>query len=172
MYFKDTAHGGTKLEDNQIVSVAYTATLRSSGAIIDTTDGGRLLTLAIGSNRLPLFLEAVDGMAVGGKRRLKLPPSSKFASLDEDVLFDLEVIEVKQGLDALAFRATSNTGNIVRTAILLSFVPDILGLLGVIPDGSSLFDASSFGAVDVLGSVAPVADAANQWAAQGLQGLF
>merc|ERR1711865_386729 len=123
--------------------------------------------------KMPLFQEAVDGMSVGGKRRVKLPPTSKFAGLDEVVLFELEVVEVRQGFDAFAFQATQNTGSIVRTAILLSFVPDILGFLGLLPDGSSMFDASSFGAVDLLSSTAaPVVDAANQWASQGLQGLF
>ena len=49
-------------------------------------------------------------------------------------------------------------------------MPDVLNLLGI-PQPSA-FGASGFGAVDIMSNAAPVADAANQWAVQGLQGLF
>jgi len=77
-------------------------------------------------------------------------------------------------------RLVKNQVIVVRAAILLSFLPDMLTWLHVLPtDVSShvgeAFAQKGFGAVDVLSSTSnsPVAvDAVNRWASEGLQGLF
>jgi hypothetical protein len=166
----------------QLVALSYTATYLSSGQIIDGT-GDKPLTFALGEE-YAFFAEAIAGMKIGGKRRLNLAPSSKYSSADdastadETIQFEIELIGIPTGLDALSYRLVRNQESIVRTAILLTFIPDVLRFIGLMPEAvdsaSSLreaFHASGFGSVDILSVPPVVADAANQWAAQGLQGL-
>merc|ERR1719265_2053440 len=127
-------------------------------------------------------------MSVGSKRRVMNPvilSSSGTEKYEKEVLqFDVELRAIPTGNAALGFKAQRALPGLIRTAILLSFVPDVLRLVGLLPpDGS--FTQQGFGAVDILSTpdahalaqaagaaAAPAADAANLWAARGLQGLF
>jgi len=170
-------------EAGQIVSIHYTASFLGSGEVIETT-GSRPFTLLLGDRSEPLFSEALSGMKVGGKRTLRLAPGTKFAASEanQTIEFEFELVGIESGAKALAFNLVRNTGSIVNAAILLSFAPDILRFLHLLPAPdaaaqlNAAFGASGFGAVDILNgataSAPVVADAANQWAVQGLQGLL
>ena len=183
--YKELARGTDELpKAGQIISITYTATLVSSGRVIDAT-GDKPLSFVLGEEQLPLFQEATQGMSVGGRRRVNVP-SSKYAigmydptsgstaKLEgETIQFEMELTGIQTGKDALLFRIVQNRENIFRVALLLSFLPDILHAVGVLPDApSSSFGTEGFGAVDILSNSAPAVDAANAWAAQGLQGFF
>lgn len=171
----------------EIVAVHFTASFVTSGEVIDST-GDKPLAFRLGDGSEPLFQEAVTGMKIGGKRRINLAPGSKYASpsVEDTIQFEIELVGIQTGVDALIYDALRNRSSIINTAILLSFAPDILGFLGLLPapNGAeqlnAAFNTGGFGAVDILGGAvanaaanAPVVvDAANQWAAQGLQSLF
>jgi len=170
--------------DGQLVAVRYTASYVSSGQVVDST-GERPFAIRLGDDSEPFFQEAMAGMKVGGTRKLRLEAGSKFAAAetgDEMIEFELELVSIPTGLEALRFQLVQNQGAIINAAILLSFAPDILNFLGLLRGAdpaaqlNAAFDASGFGAVDILSSAATtapiLADAANQWAVQGLQGLF
>ena len=76
--FKDleVGEGGIPAAD-EIVDLRFTATIMSTGSVVDGT-GARPVTFQRGSSGLGLFDEAIDGMKVGGKRRVLVLPSSKF----------------------------------------------------------------------------------------------
>eukprot|EP00964_Phaeocystis_antarctica_P000647 scaffold356_cov69-Phaeocystis_antarctica.AAC.1 len=103
-----------------------------------------------------------------------LPPSSKYSSLEEDtVQFDLELVAVKTAPEAALFKVqqfVGNNRNLFRLALLSTFLPDILNLLGVAPPGAGapLSDATFLGAPELAAAAAQhgpvVLDAANQWA--------
>ena len=165
--FKELDAGsGVKPEPTQTVAIAYKASYLSSGEIIEETAKSRPLvfTLESGGGGLPMFQEAVDGMAVGGTRRVMLPPSCKYSSLDEEtVQFDFELVAVKTAPEAALFKVQQAIGanrNLIRLALLSTFLPDILNLFGALPDsGAPLSDVATAAAQH------PVAlDAANRWA--------
>mmetsp|Transcript_46058 Transcript_46058/g.120652 ORF Transcript_46058/g.120652 Transcript_46058/m.120652 type:complete len:126 (-) Transcript_46058:565-942(-) len=124
----------------------------------------------------------VTGMSVGSKRRVMIPAFS--ATKREDTLqFDIQLKSIPTGREVITFRATRALPGLIRTAILLSFLPDILSFLGILPQAALTFQQPGFGAVDLLSkpsdahvmaqaAAGPMVDAANLWAAQGLQGLF
>lgn len=186
--FKDLECGGDDAQEltGKIVQLQYTATMVSTGEVVERTSTSRPLTFALGAGRVPLFEEAVAGMAVGGRRRLNLPPSSKYSALEDDtVQFELELVGITEGPRAALYQL-GGMRNVFRLALLLSFVPDVLKLVGVLPqDGSppvaanadvaqAVHDGLSHGG-DALAAVAQhpaVADAANSWAVDGLAGLF
>ena len=160
-----------------IVALAYTASILSTGQVLEATSSNRPLEFIFGQNEtLFLFDECAQGMSVGSKRRVMLSASSALSETegDETLQFDIELKSILNGTDATAFRVRRALPAVIRTAILLSFVPDILRLFGVLPGGA--MSSPGFGAVDILSTpsaaVAPTVDAANMWAAQGLQGLF
>ena len=173
--FKELDAGsGAMPEPLQTVTIAYKASYLSSGEIIEETAKSRPLGFTLGSDSLPMFQEAVEGMAVGGTRRVMLPPSSKYSSLEEDtVQFDLELVAVKTAPEAALFKvqqAVGNNRNLFRFAFFVTFLPDILNLLGVAPPGAGapLSDAAFLGAPELAAAAAQhgpvVLDAANQWA--------
>ena len=172
----------TPVED-QIVSIHYSVSFVESGQVIEST-GDRPVSFVVGEGSELLFEEAIAGMKVGGTRLVNLRPGTKYASpeTDKTIQFEIELVGIRTGADALSFTLLRNRPNLFQTAILLTFVPDLLGLFGLLPapdaatQYNTIFNSGGFGAVDILSSAvasAPiVADAANQWAAQGLQGLL
>mmetsp|Transcript_28864 Transcript_28864/g.47849 ORF Transcript_28864/g.47849 Transcript_28864/m.47849 type:complete len:264 (-) Transcript_28864:150-941(-) len=165
--------------NNQIVAVHFTASLLNGQVVAGT--GDRPLALRLGESSKSMFQEALMGMRVGGRRRVKITPDCRYSYLgDQTVLIELELLGIQTGVDALIFNLLNNRLAIIQVAILLSFAPDALNFFGVLPAPSlgASFEAPGFGAVDILSSAAAsappahVADPANQWAVQGLQGLF
>merc|ERR1712146_832429 len=64
----------------------------------------------------------------------------------------------------IAFRVKRALPAVIRVAILLSFVPDVLRIFGVLPSGDMMSNPN-FGAVDILAapSGGATVDAANMW---------
>jgi len=164
---------GALPEPTQTIAVAYKASYLSSGEVIEETSKGRPLTFTLGSDSVPMFQEAVTGMTVGGTRRLMLTPSSKFSNLDEEtVQFDVELVAVKTAPEAALFkvqRGIAANRNLIRLALLSTFLPDILQLFGVLPGSgaSPLSDAAFLGVPELAATAAQhpvVLDAANRWA--------
>ena len=172
--FKDLECGGVEEPPtDSVIEIQYTAMLVSTGEMIEKTSQSRPLTLALGSGNMDMFEEAVMGMAIGGRRRLNLPPSSKWAVYDDETIqFEIELVGVKTGLEAALFQA-GGLRSIFRTALLLSFVPDVLRLVGVLPpDGAPPLAQAGSDAITAAAQHPVVTDAVNQWAARGLDGLF
>ena len=171
-----------------IVELAYTATLLSTGRVVEETLEGQSLKFIFGQNdSLPFFEEALVGMSVGGKRRVLLSvssfPFSSGTEREDTLQFDVELKGITTGKEAIAFRVTRALPGLIRTAVLLSFLPDVLNFLGLLPHGALTFAQPGFGAVDLVSTpsdapaiaqavAAPMVDAANRWAAEGLRGLF
>lgn len=170
-----------------IVELAYTATLLSTGRVVEQTVEGRSLKFIFGQNdSLPFFEETLVGMSAGGKRRVLLSVSPfPFSSGKEreELQIDVELKSITTGKEAIAFRVTRALPGLIRTAVLLSFLPDVLNFLGLFPHGALTFAQPGFGAVDLVSTpsdapaiaqavAAPMVDAANRWAAEGLRSLF
>jgi len=171
--FKELTLGsGAAPKSAQTVAVAYKASYLSSGEVIEETARSRPLEFTLGSDSLPMFQEATKGMAVGGTRRVLLPPSSsKYSSLaDETVQFDVELVALKTPPEAALFKLQSALGanrNLFRLAFVATFLPDILKVLGVLPPDVPSGSTSLAQAGDVAAAVAShpvVLDAANRWA--------
>ena len=169
--FKELEAGSGALPElSQTIELAYKASFLSSGEVIEETAKSRPIAVTLGSDSLPMFQEAVNGMAVGGTRRVMLPPSCKYSSLDEEtVQFDLELVAVKTAPAAALFKVQQAVGsnrNIIRLALLSTFLPDILNLFGV-GSGAPTGDAAFLGAPELAATAAQhpvVLDAANRWA--------
>ena len=136
--------GGVTPVNDQIVVLSYTATLVSTSRVVDGNDNyefvwgqdtkmqrGRKFawgTPASASPLLPLFQEAIDGMAIGDVRRVNVPPSSVFASLkDETVQFEIELKGITTGTDATLYRMAqfwkqANIGPFVIVAFFVLFL--------------------------------------------------
>merc|ERR1719421_1619591 len=83
--FKEIEAGsGAVPGPRETVTIAYKASFLSSGEIIEQTAASRPLTITLGADFLPMFQEAVEGMAVGGTRRVLMPPSSQYSRLEEN----------------------------------------------------------------------------------------
>merc|ERR1719231_1116663 len=127
--FKDLKPGdGRTLEKDEIVTLSYTATAMSSGNVVEVKND---LTFILGDRMSApaIFEEAIAGMTCGAKRLVNVPPSSIYSLIEgETIQFEVEVVGVQTGLDALAFRLG----------------PDILRLFGAIPPYTPpLVDASN-----------------------------
>merc|ERR1719261_2195853 len=62
--FKEIEAGsGAVPGPRETVTIAYKASFLSSGEVIEQTAAGRPLTITLGSDFLPMFQEAVEGMA-------------------------------------------------------------------------------------------------------------
>merc|ERR1719421_723117 len=160
--YKDVERGnGESLSDDAIVELQYTASLISTGEVVEKTREGRPLTFQLGKGKADVFAEAIEGMAIGGERRVLIPPSSIYSSLKDDTVeISVRLSGVKSGADAVLWK---HGRSIVRLALLASFVPDVLHFAGILPEGAKPVLAQAGEAV------APHVDAANAWAVQGLQ---
>lgn len=162
MYKQIKASGGALALPGQIVSVAYTASVVSTGQVVSGNrfqTGQRTDSFVLGeppvvdkrdfawgppsrSNELvPLLQEGVDGMRVGEQRRVSIPPTSGFARLSDDtVQLELELIEIKTGPSALAYQLeqvwkTLNIGPFLILALLLLFQTDLQRLFAKLTSG-------------------------------------
>jgi len=172
-YKDDETGDGNALLSGEIIKVTFTVKLDSSGEVV--MQGSEVFELGssgTASNRF--FDEAIAGLRVGGKRSVRVLPSSEYAMVTDDtVQFDIQVDKVLGGLELLGYQARRNRRFFFQLCILLTFAPDILNFLGVPPPGSPFaFSAPDFGAVDVLANAAPAVDAGNQWAVDGLKGVL
>ena len=125
-------------EPGSVVSVHYTVSFAVSGETLGTTRGKWPLTFAPNKHDVPLFSDAVQGMRVGGKRRLSVPaskiPPSQVGNVPQDnyaegLRVEVELLEIETGAKAL-IPSLLPPGNrrvtIARALFALSFVPYLL----------------------------------------------
>lgn len=152
--YKDLELGdGELLKSDAMVSITYTAGLVSTGEILQ-----RSSVIFVRGGSADLFDEAIEGMKVGGTRRVIVSPSSKFSVLDdEDVEFTFEVTSVKEGRERALIRAGSAIASVSRLAFFYLVTSTLLDIF---------FPATAAGSAS-----AQHVDAANAWAAQGLSAV-
>lgn len=150
----ETGHGDPIAAD-AMVSIKFAARILSTGDLIQ--QGG--LTFVRGTGGIDLFDESIDGMRVGGERRVIVPPSATFAVLDdEDIEFTFTVTGIKEGPERALYSAGRAVGGLARLAFFYVLTSSLIDLF--------LPAASAGGSV-----AAQNVDAANAWAAQGLSAL-
>ena len=67
---------GDAVSKGTIVKMDYTGWLEATGREFDSSAGRAPLSFSLGAGRvIPGWDEGLDGMKVGGKRRLSIPPS-------------------------------------------------------------------------------------------------
>jgi len=121
-----------------VVSLHYSVFLGRSGMTLGTSRGRWPLTFAQGKHPVPIFGEAVQGMRVGGKRRLSVLPSQipetqmqnvPQDQFDEGLRFEIELVGVETGLRAV-IPSLLPPGNrrvqLARLVFFLSFLPYFL----------------------------------------------
>jgi len=158
--YKDLNAGeGDEVPTDAIVSISYTATLLSTGKIMEQTSPNRAYTFKRGEARSDIFDESIEGMKVGATRRVLVNPSSKWALLSDDTIdFEIELLEVKTGRSAAVYQAGGVVRQLVNTAFFFLIAQDVIDL--VLAVSAPAGDAAA---------AAPHVDAANAWAAAGLQ---
>ena len=155
----------------QVVLLSYTATLARTGQLLDSNTAFQFEwgcdpvmqpnrrfawgVPASASPLLPLFQEAIEGAVIGESRRVNVPPSSEFASLEEEtVQFLIELKAITTGPEANAYRASqfwkqANIGPFFIVATFVLFLQDdVQGLISsYLPSPMSMSEraAESFG---------------------------
>lgn len=134
-FIDDVVGDGDVPEEKQVVKLHYTVTILDSGTILGTSRNGMPLTFTLGSD-VELWNEAVEGMKIGGKRRLIIPPSAiptsqqpNVPGVERSLRVDCELVGIERGPMALLASALPPRGRrlpIMRTLWLLSFVPYFL----------------------------------------------
>ena len=124
--------------EGSVVRISYVASILGSGKRIGST---QRFTFVLGRSNLIFWEEAIEGMRVGGSRRLLVPPSAKLGLRDqkqrdlvpegETVRFDCELQGIESGLSAAAYNSGLVGGGIggrrLRSIILLlSLIPYLL----------------------------------------------
>ena len=172
-------------QPNDVVSIAYTASILGgpkveqvlakrplSFVLSDTTD-----TTSDDGDDISvspfIFTEAIRGMRLGGKRRLLVPPSSRYAvpNAKETIELEVEIVKVRMGPEA-TFYKLGGFRSLFRLAIVLSFVPDVANWINTTPLLNGGATTASVDAAVALAAAHPAAvDAANRWAVDGLARL-
>ncbi|CAE6087137.1 unnamed protein product [Arabidopsis arenosa] len=94
---------GKKAEPGKRVSVHYTGKLQGNGKIFDSTVGKSRYKFRLGAGKVIKGLDVgVNGMRVGGKRMLTIPPAMGYGAEgagsippDSWLVFDVELLNVK-----------------------------------------------------------------------------
>ncbi|KAL6124389.1 hypothetical protein ACLB2K_076902 [Fragaria x ananassa] len=85
------------------ITVHYVGKLKENGGVVDSRDGGAPSKFRLGRGRVIEGLDAgIDGMQVGGKRRLVIPPSMAYGSKGDGkdippnswLIYDIELVKV------------------------------------------------------------------------------
>ncbi|XP_030552004.2 LOW QUALITY PROTEIN: peptidyl-prolyl cis-trans isomerase FKBP43 [Rhodamnia argentea] len=86
------------------ISIHYVGKFMDNGRVFDSTIGGKPLKLCLGSGEVMKgWDDGLDGMRIGGKRRLTIPPSLSYANTgtchtvppDSWLVYDIEVVRVR-----------------------------------------------------------------------------
>lgn len=93
-----------------VVAVEYKCSLLSTGQVVASSRGP--VTMALGGGDLRFWDEALEGMRVGGARRVLVPPSAKVSPSQDGVVptgdtarFECSLVRVESGLKAAAAKA-------------------------------------------------------------------
>lgn len=134
-FIDDVVGDGEIPAEKQIITMHYTVTILDSGTILGTSRNGMPLTFTLGSD-VEMWNEAVEGMRIGGKRRLIIPPSAipdsqqdNVPGVERSLRVDCELVGIERGPMALLASALPPRGRrlpIMRTLWLLSFIPYFL----------------------------------------------
>lgn len=141
-YIEEKVGTGELPSIGDVVQVHYTVTLLSSGTTLGTSRGGLPLALALGKHDVPIWDEALEGMRIGGHRRMLVPPSAipdsqaaRVPGENRVLRFDFELLgtldkRTPQGFIAAALPPFSRRVEIGRQLYMflfaLSFVPYFL----------------------------------------------
>lgn len=129
-FVDDVLGNGKLLEVGDVVLLHYTVTLMSSGAVVESSRGGKPLGFDLGeaAGDVQGWNDAVVGMRVGGQRRVYARPQD-----GEDgptARYDIEIMGVEAGSDSSAQEnlITSLGGRRAAARLLfaLTFVPYFL----------------------------------------------
>ena len=109
------------------MATGFTHGVMNTDNVFERRTSENPLTLALNDREQAIFREAVAGMAVGGTRRMLLPPDSSFAveGSENTVEFEIELLDIVSGPQA-AFVRFGGFRGLFRLAIVLRFVPDLL----------------------------------------------
>merc|ERR1712227_1028218 len=109
-FVDEVVGNGVAPSPESVISLHYTVSFAKSGMVFGTSRGDRPLSFAPGKHDVPIFSEAVEGMRIGGKRRLTIPaskiPPTQAANVPqdhkgEDLRFEIELLRMETGLAAL-----------------------------------------------------------------------
>ena len=176
----------TLAKPDDVVSIAYNVSILG-GSTVEQVRAERPLSFVLPSTddkmsadgaddeSIPpfIFTEAIRGMKLGGRRRLLVPPSSRYAmpNAKETIEMELEVVAVRTGPEATFFKL-GGFRSLFRLAIVLSFVPDVVNWINTTPLLNGGVAKTSVDAAVALAAANPAAvDVANRWAADGLTRL-
>lgn len=141
-YVDEEVGAGPLPAPDAVVSLTYTVSLASYDLELGTNKGRWPLTFAPSKHAVPIFAESIEGMRVGGKRRVavpadKIPPSqlrnvpqdSLKSSRGEGLRIEIELTRVETGPVAL-FASILPPGDrrltVTRFLFFLSFLPYLL----------------------------------------------
>lgn len=128
---------GEEPERGSVVSLHYTVSL-TSGMELGSTRGRWPLTFAPDKHAVPIFCDAIEGMRIGGRRRLVVPsrmvPPSQRNNVPRDqegeaLRFEIELLGTETGLAAVIpsmLPPGSRRITITRALFALSFLPYLL----------------------------------------------
>jgi FKBP-type peptidyl-prolyl cis-trans isomerase len=94
---------GAEAVPGKLISVHYTGTLEDGNKFDSSLDRGTPFEFVLGAGQvIKGWDEGFDGMKVGGKRRLVIPPEMGYGDADmgaippnSTLIFDVELLDVK-----------------------------------------------------------------------------
>ena len=127
-FVDDVVGPGNPVLPGDFVSIHYTVTLLASNTVVETTRRGSPLGFPVGepSGGVQGWNDAVEGMRIGGKRRVYVSP---LEGEGQQARYDIEVIGVESSSYARREEIIASLGgrrSITRTLFALSFVPYFL----------------------------------------------
>jgi len=132
-FVDDVVGTGVVPQASDVVSVLYTVSLLDM--TLGSNRGKGPLTFRSDKHPVPIFTEAIEGMRVGGRRRLSVPaamvPESQVSNIPQDqagepLRFEIELVAIERGLKAIVpslLPPGNRRRTIARVLFALSFLP-------------------------------------------------
>lgn len=140
-YVDEELGRGEQPKAGEVVVIEYEGTLLADGRRAEL-DGGRSplrFEITQPGDRVPVWQEAIDGMRVGGRRKVLVPPSASFRPVQGDSSGDIEEGETFR-MDITSMRIETGplaalTSIKARAAMLSRARPTALGLVFLVSFG-------------------------------------